>query len=672
MRHTHENLWNDTGNHYKQTLEGKQAKQNHHSPSGQQISASQSCSPHADRQAESQTDLLNEIRYPETNEDSSLLSESDAERDYTPERELAKDNFCFEAKNNKCKIRTTKSLPLMHDIFRASDCVSFQDVPHKKTAKITRDELDALTSNHTGIHNSLSRTSGVAMPHGSKVASMESANPKQRRAFFHRGHSLSGQQEAIQSKVEGSSPKTSSPCIRPKSAEFHLDVHSVRKHDIAGCFKRGHTRSPSDGDQEVLLDSENETTPEKILSPPFSPKATSFLQKVFNLKKSPVKERKSSERTHLNCSSPRKQTQTDTVKSLNVSVKVKKSYDSVSPRSVCATPPLAIFSSDEDISSAPTTPCHKYQSGDKRQSFPPCTPKISRPIPTKQLEDELQMLLLAPPKSLRYIDDDQTDLLETNNNNINRKQSSNAVNNNLGEDLPRDIHHLVSPRRVKQGGARSRHHTLGSVEIYNVMKQFNNTGTVATSSPSCQPHISSSSSSYSRVTNMTTYSKPEIRQSKHYIEDRCSTNYQLGKQNSTSTTVTSTRTSKLNTGYYLGESSKPECKRDVVLRTERPTSVIITPPDSRPRSIAVSCPAKHYSSLDQSSTGKVSERGGWLRHSWGMKHSSSPCKQDFDRVPLVSGEEMASVDSGIQQDGVQSSSESLKVSSFYIYIYCGL
>ncbi|ELT97751.1 hypothetical protein CAPTEDRAFT_226686 [Capitella teleta] len=149
------------------------------------------------------------------------------------------------------------------------------------------------------------------------------------------------------------------------------------------CFWKTHARTPSDGSQEVakLLKSPSQgDRPLQAVTPPNEDKPGIF-QRMF--RRSQSRERTPGPPSD-NEKSPEKSRKH---KNKQIEVKIKR-YRSLSPRPYeCPTPPLAMFSSDEDISSVPQTPEHTPQ-----KAFE------SQPTISPQLESQISKLMLEPVK----------------------------------------------------------------------------------------------------------------------------------------------------------------------------------------------------------------------------------------------------------------------------------
>lgn len=207
----------------------------------------------------------------------------------------------------------------------------------------------------------------ITMPSGNKVGDLEPSVPWRRlRPPITRGTSL---------------PIPTSKDSRPKSAEFHLDLNqgSARTKPPSGKLK-GHVRSPSADDKHFLSlvrnggnvrDKLSRDSPQR--SP--SPNSPSFLQRfgIFGSKRSSSKD-KEAIKTSASMELPGEQNNnnsTDTKASRTTAEERQRGrlrFRKYSAGAVTAirdenqnqppSPPIAVFSSDEDISSVPNTPKH--------------------------------------------------------------------------------------------------------------------------------------------------------------------------------------------------------------------------------------------------------------------------------------------------------------------------
>lgn len=166
---------------------------------------------------------------------------------------------------------------------------------------------------------------------------------------------------------------------RSNSQENKLNRDDPKRPDFP-CFWKTHARSPSDGNAEVASFFQEKT--------PDEPQG--IFQRMFRARRSLSRERTPGASSTEGPPTPKAQEKKPRPpKSRHKPIEIKiKRYRSLSPRPHvdCPTPPLAIFSSDEDISSAPQTPQHQPSGMDP--------PTIS-----PALENQISNLLLRPMRS---------------------------------------------------------------------------------------------------------------------------------------------------------------------------------------------------------------------------------------------------------------------------------
>ena len=217
----------------------------------------------------------------------------------------------------------------------------------------------------------------VIMPSGNKVGDLDPSAPWRRlRPPMQRGTSL-----PIPMNKDG----------RPKSAEFHLDLNhgtSTKMKPPIGRQGLGHVRSPSDGDKHFLSLIRNGSTvrdksPRDSPQRSPSPNSSSFLHRfgLWTLRRSSSRE-KDPIKSSLSKEIPAEQNNNNNLKlkvTSNTNTTTAESerhrprlrFRKYSTGAVTAlrdqnqnqppSPPIAVFSSDEDISSVPNTPKHHLQ-----------------------------------------------------------------------------------------------------------------------------------------------------------------------------------------------------------------------------------------------------------------------------------------------------------------------
>lgn len=323
----------------------------------------------------------------------------------------------------------------------------------------------------------------IGMPQGHRVGVAEMEEVRKRRAAMRKGASFPLPRGMYTLDVTPNPrrspelrPKSSKP-IRPKSAEFFRDVHDLP------CFTKTHSKSPSEGDQDIVKMIKAQLSPEKKkpepeLPAPSSP-GTGILHKLFNFRKSPSRDKSpanKSVKTELHfvpITNPNNSDQTLSptsvlnVNELEQEIRVRR-YHSLPRRSIeeirSPTPPIAIFSSDEDISSVPSTPKHVRSSRTSvSESSSKKSPPSSRPLtPEPEMsKDQIEHVLLQPPKykTCCVVDFEKQSLCSSN---VATDSLTERVSPRVG-DVDRGGSQLpvkVKPKtRQKKYGAGPRHHS---------------------------------------------------------------------------------------------------------------------------------------------------------------------------------------------------------------------
>ena len=140
---------------------------------------------------------------------------------------------------------------------------------------------------------------------------------------------------------------------RPRSAEFRLDFQEQPQKPMSrqSPFRRSHNRSPSDGDKNFFGFLSPRDKGFKEAPTPPSPRSPGLLRRMFNFRRS-----RSRDKDPLNpVETPDSIEQNNNAgTNLNDNAGYQRFMDP--NQNEPPTPPIAIFSSDEDISSAPATP----------------------------------------------------------------------------------------------------------------------------------------------------------------------------------------------------------------------------------------------------------------------------------------------------------------------------
>ncbi len=502
------------------------------------------------------------------------------------------------------------------------------------------------------------------VPAGSKnQVTMDHANtncvPRRARPPIPRGSS------ACEAQSEAKIDQRRGQTGRPKSAEFLLD-------DVVQKTPRL-VRSPSDGDKTLLLalENNNETSNENQDKDNDTPteKNQGFLRKMFTFTRrsrsrenkepaKPVKTDDSSQRSRsLTGSRSRSPSTRSRSPSNTSSIGSAESYNNNSSASSvdnrlslmrnsrrylsihneidenrnieAPSPPIAVWSSDEDISSAPSTPRRKSHAGERpglqkvvfRKYSDYRDPRLLKTI-SPELEEQISASLREPPK-------------------IKRDASEIAQGEAEGLGVTR---YRGSPRRCIPSQ---------SLKRYAVSRHQ------GTEAPPQAPLVSSHISvrqpprgpllQYTRLKNHT-FDQPQVKNLDNPLDkennDRepsvLHRKHSSGEQKGDSTFVTTTQNARMETSFGC------------VPQSSTSTAPCFSNLNTTDRSTCESHPAPEQSDYSP-------RKGIVTRTSWGRCSQLSPA--DKDTHPICGLVENVSTDSGIQQDSYESSNESIKVSA---------
>ena len=525
-------------------------------------------------------------------------------------------------------------------------------------------------------HHSLDYDTLNIVPTGSKCEGtiMETRQNtwKRKRPPLPRGNSLGNTQ------AENRTERQKVQSGRPKSAEFLLEDTRNSVNDVH-IREIGHVRSPSDGDKTLLLAMENKHNDfernqfDEKDNDTTSGKNTGFLRKMFTFtRRSRSRESKEGRSQSLNSEnsskrsrsltgsrsrspsnrsrSPSNTSSMESCESYNnnvVPVMDNKFFAINSRRYIrmyneidenknieAPSPPIAVWSSDEDISSAPSTPRRKSQGSDhsspRRVVFRKFSdnrdPRILKTI-SPELEGQISASLREPSKLKGEI-----------------SETTQVDPEGLGVTRYRGSPRRFAPNQGLKKYVVNRHHSA-------------ETPIPETPPPTQQPLILGPRQpprgpllQHTRLKNYTIdLSNFVIRESDDDKSQGATPPY---RKYSNSENRADHFTCNTNNPFYnLRADGSLGCV---------PQSSTSTAPGYNYQTFPHRSTQDSYSYPTSEQSDYITRRGIITRTSWGRRSQLSPGDQD---APVTVGlVENISTDSGIQQDSYESSNESLKVS----------
>ena len=205
---------------------------------------------------------------------------------------------------------------------------------------------------------------------------------------------------------EGRGPARRGYIDNHRPPDHTLDVFHKRR--SVPCFTKTHARSPSDEVTKDFVTSPDDAKDSQPLVPSELPPSRSagIWQRMKNFGRSPSRDKSGAPRSRksIDASALKDKHSKGANKSDAETKKLKyKRYRSLSPRfrsmreRFMDGPPIAVFSSDEDISSVPSTPKHKDCMTDSGSSGS-----------TIQPDEDLGLLLIDTHRGIKFIDSDSS------------------------------------------------------------------------------------------------------------------------------------------------------------------------------------------------------------------------------------------------------------------------
>ena len=542
---------------------------------------------------------------------------------------------------------------------------------------IESDEFQSLLYKHHSLdYDTLNIVPTVSKCQNTTMENLQNAW-KRTRPPLPRGNSLCNTQTANRTERQ----KVQSG--RPKSAEFLLEDTRGRV-SYAHIRKIGHVRSPSDGDKTLLLALENNKQNDfernqfdERNNDATNDKNPGFLRKMFTFtrrsrsreseegstknRSRPLTSKKSSKRwrslTGSRSRSPsnrsRSPSNTSSMESSesynnNTAPVMDNKFSGINSRRYirmyneidenknieAPSPPIAVWSSDEDISSAPSTPRRKSQGSDHssprrvvfRKFSDSRDPRILKTI-SPELEEQISATLREPSKLKREIS--ETAQVESEGLCVTRYRGS-----------PR---RFIPNQRLKKYGI-NRHHSA-EAPIPETPAPTHQPLILGPRQPPRGPLLQ-----HTRLKNYTIdLSNFVIREPD---DDKSRGETPIHRKNSNSENRADHFTHNMNNPFYnLRADGSLGCV---------PQSSTSTAPGYNYQTFPYISTQDSYSYPTSEQSDYITRRGIITRTSWGRRSQLSPGDPD---APVTMGlVENISTDSGIQQDSYESSNESLKVS----------
>lgn len=486
------------------------------------------------------------------------------------------------------------------------------------------------------------------MPAGNKVADMDMGCWRRTRPPMVRGLST---------------PMDNDMTKRPKSAEFHLDLKSSPKRHI--YCKRGHSRSPSDGEKPFLsfMRSASPKGNQKESPTPSSPKSPGLLKRMFGLRRSLSRDRgREHNRNKLDSSGSFDELEQNN-NTRNVESRSRRCMHFTgrdeNQNEAPLSPPIAVFSSDEDISSAPATPRHFNNSG---HNSPQVVNHTINPLKNTPDDEHIKVVVEQQGGHKRTLECQDVDIVHR------RSASPNA---------PKEL--KSSPKRffAWRDSLHLRKYDwnqcaeLPDEIAMSPSRQFTKPEDPhkTTTSPSKQ-FTKSIKDPYKAATfgGESLAKKQAYARQRHHTVDLANIVIYTPEGEALPAPSIHEPPPMPIMRYY----SSPQ-------RSHRPASPLVSAVvnpwnlpqrNTSPQRSASSSgsntnpttPSPH-GSYGGSETDELGDRVSGRRRSWGRRGPYGLSPQDLDRVAHMMHVEISSTDSGIQHDAGQSSSESLRVST---------
>ncbi len=586
----------------------------------------------------------------------------------TTEQDSRNKNSRASVEFNATNIQASTTTPIQPVVTTQSCCV-YDSENNIVTAKLFQ---PSLTKHYSLDYDTLN----IAPPEGNTNPQMAATVDELNSAWRRKRPPLPRGSAAAEAQSEMKIERKRGLTGRPKSAEFLLE-NTVQESRVPSA-KKGHVRSPSDGDKTMLLALENTLQADETdnghqgtskLTPQHD-KSQGFLRKIFSFTKrsrsndsgdgcnkgdsSSQRSRSLKSRSRSPSNRSRTPSNTSSMESTeshnNNSVLEKLSvmnargylriHDETDENKniEAPLPPIAVWSSDEDISSAPSTPRRKSHGceGPNKQKVvlrkysDNRDPKLLKTI-SPELEEQISASLRDPLKMKREVSE---------------------ITHGDVEGLSVALYQ-GSPRRYipSQGWRRyavSRHHSAEAADQV--------APTTAAPAAPAAPAISVKQPPRGPLLQHTRL--------KNHTVDLTSVVKELDKEVSICENPSLLR--KVSSG------NPPEDSRANSTRTISANPTRETPFGCILQSSTSTAPGYDYidsfhnlvSNATTEQTESVPRRGHITRTSWGRR---SPGGTDLPQTTVTNSTghvENISTDSGIQQDSYESSSESLKVGHF--------